>query len=239
MKVKLAYTSGTEKERIFYFDGSICNDYQLGVVPLSKDELNGLNSLSVRIDYSRCYNREKDDVSLSEGLPQSMLSIRAVRFERCKLTKTLFAPTFYDGDIISSAQEINRIYYGSTSYEVNAKDAESLLAFSNDIANMLANPGTIFKDGEVIEQNVELSTIKLRGYGSNTQYNNRYLEKNLFSLDYAPRGYTESVGIRGSRNKSRHTNIIVMEQSKKKRWMLQEPENISMNRKRIQMAVTR
>lgn len=198
MKVKLAYTSGTEKERIFYFDGSICNDYQLGCVPLSKDELNGLNSLSVRIDYSRCYNREKDDVSLSEGLPQSMLSIRAVRFERCKLTKTLFAPTFYDGDIISSAQEINRIYYGSTSYEVNAKDAGSLLAFSNDIANMLANPGTIFKDGEIIEQNVDLSTIKLRGYGSNTQYNNRYLEKNLFSLDYAPRGYMESVGIRGT-----------------------------------------
>lgn len=70
-------------------------------------------------------------------------------------------------------------------------------SFANDVANMLANPGKIYKDGEEIKSGVDLATIKLSGSIA-TSYNYWTFNNNLFSLDYAPRGYSEAKSANGT-----------------------------------------
>ena len=198
LNVSLTYSDTSKnKERVYRFDGRIKNEYQMGIVPVSNEELDGLVKICVKIDYSKCYNGGKDNMSLQYGLPQSALKIESVEFVRCKLNKTVSAPAFFNGSECFGAKDISRVYYGSESYVVNADTPEEMQAFANDVANMLANPGKIYKDGEEIESGVDLATIKLSGSVS-TSNSYRSFNNNLFSLDFAPRGYAETDSAAGT-----------------------------------------
>ena len=133
------------------------------IVPVSNEELDGLVKICVKIDYSKCYNGGKDNMSLQYGLPQSALKIESVELVRCKLNKTVSAPAFINGSECFGPKDISRVYYGSESYVVNADTPEEMQSFANDVANMRSNPGKIDKDGEEIESGVDLATIKLSG----------------------------------------------------------------------------
>ena len=198
LNVLLTYSDASKnKERVYRFDGRIKSEYQMGIVPVSDDELDGLVKICVKIDYSKCYNGGKDNMSLQYGLPQSALKIKSVELVRCKLNKTVSAPAFFNGSECFSAKDISRVYYGSESYVVNADTPEEMQSFANDVANMLSNPGKIYKDGEEIESGVDLATIKLSGSVS-TSNSYRSFNNNLFSLDFAPRGYAETDSAAGT-----------------------------------------
>jgi len=198
LNVSLTYSDTSKnKERVYRFDGRIKNEYQMGIVPVSNDELDGLVKICVKIDYSKCYNGGKDNMSLQYGLPQSALKIESVELVRCKLNKTVSAPAFFNGSECFGPKDISRVYYGSESYVVNADTPEEMQSFANDVANMLANPGKIYKDGEEIKSGVDLATIKLSGSIA-TSYNYWTFNNNLFSLDYAPRGYSEAKSANGT-----------------------------------------
>ena len=198
LSVALTYSDTSKNtERVYLFDGRIKNEYQLGIIPLSKADIDGLSNLTVKVDYSKCYNGGKDNLSAMYGSHQSILNIRNIELVRCNLTRTVTAPAFFNGSSCFSARDISRVYYGSEYYTVNADDPDTMLTFANDIANMLANPGKIYKNGQAIESNVDLATIKLNGVISTTKKYQSF-SNNLFSLDYAPRGYAESESVNGT-----------------------------------------
>ena len=198
LNVSLTYSDTSKnKERVYRFDGRIKSECQMGIVPVTKDELDGLKKICVKIDYSKCYNGGKDNMSLQYGLPQSVLKVQSVEMVRCKMSKSVSAPTFFNGQECFSARDIDCVRYGSESYTVNAYDPEAMQMFANDVANMLSNPGKIYKNGEAIKSKVDLATIKLEGRVETSEKTSSFND-NLFSLDFAPRGYTETKSAAGT-----------------------------------------
>ena len=195
LEVSLKYLdSSKDKTRTYYFDSNI-DTFQFGTVPISADECTGLDKIYVKVDYSHCYNN--GITALCGEDTESDLKVYHVSLSRCKMSKTVTGPTFFNGEHIYGAGDVKKVLYGSSSYTVNISDAEDLSSFMSDISAMLSNPGYVFKNGETIASEVDLSTIKLQGSVETSEKTNSFND-NLFSLEYGPQGYMETKSAAGT-----------------------------------------